>query len=147
MAQQKVKINLDGLYAPEDREAIAEDIIQHIIERTREKKRGFDPDTGKEFSLSTKPYSKSYAKSKGTNIRNVDLTLSTDMLDAITRLTGTSRSITIGFEAGSKENDKAEGNQKGTYGQRSGDPKKARPFLGISESALNKILEKYERKR
>jgi phage gpG-like protein len=143
LAQQKVKIDLSKNYAPQDREAIAQEVIERIIERTRNEGRGFNQKTKRPISLSSKPYTTTYAKKKGVSIRDVDLTLSSEMLDSIKKLTDTSRSITIGFEAGTKENDKAEGNQKGSYGK-SPDPKKARPFLGITKKDLKEILDNYE---
>jgi hypothetical protein len=62
------------------------------------------------------------------------------MLAALDVLDKTSRSVTIGFEPGSDENAKADGNIRGTYGKPTPDPKKARDFLGITETELSKIV-------
>lgn len=95
-------------------------------------------------------YSKAYKESLDFAIAGkttkVDLTLSGDMLAALDVLGHSNGSITVGYEAGTEENDRAEGNQKGSYGGRPR-PSKARSFLGITQSELDSILEKYERRR
>jgi len=77
--------------------------------------------------------------------RSVDLTLSGDMLAAIELLGHKKGQITVGYENGTDENARAEGNQLGTYGQKSPNPKKARAFLGIAKEDLEKILRSYEK--
>ena len=78
------------------------------------------------------------------------------MLKDMKKLSDTSSSITIGYEAGSESNGKAEGNIKGTYGSTKmtkKDPKtgkrvprvmKKRDFLGISDNQLNRIIKEYK---
>lgn len=101
---------------------------------------GFNAETGRNKQFPS--YSAAYAKRKGST--SVDLTLSADMFAALKVLSTDPRSILIGFENGSDENAKAEGNQRGTYGQKTPIPGKARPFLGISRSDLETILDKYD---
>lgn len=141
MAQQKVKIEIPKDLPPEAREDLARKIITYIQERTATEQKGYNPDTGRNYSLSRKPYTEKYAEKKGVGETDVDLLLSGDMLDAIELLTHRSGSITIGYPAGSDQNGKAEGNQKGTYGKSKPDPKKARPFLGISKGDLRRIID------
>lgn len=142
MAQQKVKIELPKGYTPKQRDDIAKDIITFIQERAIDKNTGFNQSTGRNKKFPE--YTKEYAAKKGTSRGNVDLVLSADMFNDMTKLTDTSTSVTIGFSAGTKSNGKAEGNQKGTYGQSRPIPGKARPFLGLTKTDLNKILEKYD---
>lgn len=139
MAQQKIRIKIPKGISPEDREAIASEVIEYIRDRAQNDGRGFNPDTGREFKFPK--YTKDYAKKKGSSF--VDLTFDDEMLRAMRLLREESGSITIGYEAGSKENGKAEGNQKGTYGQPRPIPGKARPFLGLPKWKLDEIVEKY----
>jgi hypothetical protein len=93
-----------------------------------------------------KPYSKSYKESLdfkiGGKSSKPNLTLSGDMLDSIELISQRSGNLLIGFENGTEENAKAEGNIKGTYGQKK-PTGKARDFLGITQKDLNAILDKY----
>lgn len=142
MAQQKVKIDLPKGFTPAERESIARDVIEYIQTRATEKNKGFNPETGKEKKFPK--YSKAYAKKKGVSRSDVDLVLSAEMFNDMKILNAKkSDSVTIGFERGTKSNDKAEGNQKGSYGG-SPDSSKARPFLGIPKNKLEEILEKYK---
>lgn len=138
---QKFSLNLSG-YDEVEREAIALEVIDKIIKRT---KQGLDKN-GKEFSGKAGQYTKGYKNSKNYEIAGksskVNLTLSGDMLDAIEILKNSTK-VVIGYEKGSSENAKADGNIRGTYGQPSPNPSKARDFLGISEKELNQILKKY----
>lgn len=116
---------------------LADLVIEHIVERTEN---GVDKD-GKKFP----GYSKSYLasldfKNAGKSPSKVDLTLSGDMLAALALLSERKGALTIGFENGTPENDKAEGNRLGSYG---GDPnpKKARDFLGIDRRKLAELID------
>lgn len=51
--------------------------------------------------------------------------------------------IVIGYENGSESNAKAEGNIRGTYGQKVPQKDKARDFLGIQDKELSKLLMEY----
>lgn len=145
MAQQKVKIAIPKSYNPSQRKDIALDIITYIQERAINN-RGFNPDTGREFKFPK--YSKAYAEKKGSSRTDVDLVLSANMFNDMKALeTATPGEVVIGFKAGTESNDKAEGNQLGTYGQDDPIPGKARPFLGLSKVALKEILAKYDPKK
>jgi len=140
MAQQKTTIKINKKYNPREREAIGKEIVNHIIKRTL---------SGKDVNnRNFTGYSKSYKKSlefkiAGKSSNKVNLRLSGEMLNELKVLKNRSGEITIGYESGSEENDKAEGNQKGTYGN----PRpvtKPRRFIGISGNDLRKnILSKY----
>ena len=138
MTQQKVKIVVPKDLTPSDRVELAEDIIQFIQTRTSG---GVGFRKGRNYRLSEKPYTKEYAQRKGSS--RVDLTLTTEMLDSIDLLAHRNGSITVGYQAGSRVNDKAEGNQTGSYG-RSPNSKKARPFLGLTLRDLDTLLEDFE---
>lgn len=133
---QKFKIDLSG-YSSTEREAIALEVIDRIIKRS---KSGVDRN-GDKFPKLTKQYSKYKREIAGSGAS--DLTLTGDMLDSIEILSNNSKSVLIGYKNGSTENGKADGNIRGTYGSNTPNPQKARDFLGVSESELNKILNKY----
>lgn len=134
---QKFRLNLTG-YSPEEREAIAVEVIDKIIKRT---KKGLDKD-GQPFAGYSKAYKDSLNFKIAGKSSKVDLTLSGDMLDSIKILQNQGRSVEIGFENGSVENGKADGNIRGTYGKPS-PVGPARPFLGITDKELKSILSKY----
>ena len=142
MAQQKVRIKVPKDLTKEDRIELAEDIIDFIQKRTKAGI-GFRKKTGRNYNLARVPYTRKYAKRKGTSRTSVDLTLSTEMLESIELLNHASGSITIGYEKGSDVNDKAEGNQIGSYG-RSPNKNKARPFLGLSKADLAVLLDEFD---
>ena len=136
-AQQKARIPLPPGIDKADRNRIGLDIITFIQEKAINDHKGFNKNTGRyrRFPL----YTKEYAKKKRTSVSNVDLVLSADMFNAMKILREGPGFVTVGFDRG-KQNDKAEGNQLGTYGQRSPNPRKARPFLGITQAALLGII-------
>jgi len=135
---QKFKVDLTGLGLDEDQRAeVADLVIERIVERTTQ---GKDKD-GKRFAGYSKAYKDSLNFKVAGKSGKVDLQLSGDMLAAIEALDVTRRSITIGFEPGSDENAKADGNIRGTYGQSKPIPGKERDFLGITERELAKIID------
>ena len=134
---QKIKVDLSGYGLDEDqRLAVADLIVERIVNRT-----------DKGIDKNDKPfvgYSQSYKDSLDFKIAGkgkVNLQLSGDMLAALSVLDVTSRSAVIGFERGSEENGKADGNIRGTYGRSKPIAGKARDFLGISYEELSKIID------
>ena len=136
--QQKVLIPIPGGYTPQEREAIALEVVEFIRERSQ---KGRDKD-----NKSFVGYSERYRNSLDFKIAGksgkVDLTLSGDMLAALDVLKTSSRGLTIGYEAGDSINGRVEGNRIGSYGGKP-NSKRARDFLGISKDDLSKILRKY----
>ena len=139
MAQSDRQFKLDlSDFSPEEREAIALEVIDRIKRRT---KSGLDKD-GKPFA----GYSEAYKKSQDFKIAGksskVNLVLSGDMLDSIEIIDNfRNGKVVIGY-TDETQGGKAEGNILGTYGQQ----KKvgpARDFLGISDSELDAITRKY----
>jgi hypothetical protein len=144
-AQQKVRIKIPKGYSPENRRAISKDIIDHIKQRTKGGV-GIRRFTGGRFRRYNFPgYTKDYAEKKGQT--NVDLILENKMLKDIKPLKDTHQSVTIGHNKGTQQNEKAEGNQIGSYGQPRGNRKKARRYLGITKKELQQILKKYPRRK
>jgi hypothetical protein len=138
--QQKFTVELPEGLSRDERLAIADAIIEHIVDRTQ---RGVDRN-GKRFP----GYSKSYMDSVDFTIsgksKNVDLQLSGDMLAAIALLKDRRGELEIGFRKSDKdENARAEGNILGSYG-REPNPKKARDFLGLTQTELKRILREFE---
>lgn len=139
---QRVRIDIPSGLTPQEREVLADEIITHITERSQAGT-GFRQATGREFSFPE--YTKAYAKRKGVSRGAVDLTLDADMLAAIELLSHSQGSLLIGFERGTEENAKADGNTRGTYGKSRPIPGKARPFLGLKKGVLNELVKKVKR--
>lgn len=125
-------IDLSRNYSPEERQAIAAEIIDFVVSRTEN---GLDKNNEKFVK-----YSKSYAKEKGQT--NVDLTFSGEMLSAISLLQSKSGKLRIGYESDYEEIGRVTGNVLGTYGNQK-PVTKGRDFLGLTEKDLNRILKNY----
>lgn len=140
MTQQKVTLEIPDDLKPKEREDLAFAILEHIRERTAS---GTGLNSAGTRLKDFPKYSKSYIKSLDFRIAGkgstVNLTLSGDMLDAMDLLKHKKGELTIGFERGSEENARAEGNILGSYG---GAPNaaKARNFLGVTRSELKMIV-------
>lgn len=147
MAQQKIELDIPDDLKPRQRLELADLIIEHIVDRTD---RGLDKN-GRKFP----PYSRTRKDSKGNIIEGyidsldfknagkspnrVNLQLTGDMLAALDILNHKKGKLVIGYEKGTEENDKAEGNILGSYG---GEPnkKKARDFLGLQKEKLRELI-------
>jgi phage gpG-like protein len=137
---QFIDVKLPNGYSDDIKEAIAAEIISVIRKRTLKNK---DKD-GESFPSYSKEYVKSVDfKAAGKSKGDINLTLSGDMLASIELLEKKKNKVVIGFEEGTVQNAKADGNIRGTYGRPSPIKGKARPFLGISDDELEKILNKY----
>lgn len=140
---QKFSVKISEKYTKEERLAIAQDIIDYVINRT----------TGARRDKNNKPFTPGYTEQyaqqtdgKSTG-ETPDLQLSGEMLEAL-KMTSTAKGrITIGFDRGSKENAKADGNVRGTYGQHRPGSARARElsrdFMGISSRDLREVLRDY----
>lgn len=136
---QRFTVELPKGYTPAEREVIAEEIIDYIRERTQ---KGLNK-TNRDMPGYSPEYVKSLDfKIAGKSKDDVNLTLSGDMLGALTLLSDANGKLLIGFENGTAENAKADGNIRGTYGK----PKPVGPrrdFLGITKADLMKILDEH----
>lgn len=133
---QRIRIKLPEPISDKQAQAeIGDLIVERIVERTDQ---GKDKD-GRAFAK----YSQAYKNSldfKNAGKGPVNLQLSGDMLAALKVLNTTKNWVEVGFDKGSEENGKADGNIRGTYGSDTPDPKKARDFLGIEASKLARIV-------
>ncbi len=122
---------------PEIKDAIGQDIINRILDRTENENRDVN---GKLFA----PYSKSYINSLAfqsfdKSPRNVNLRLTGDMLSSLVPSSeGDDLIISV---SGDNNILKAFGNITGERGNSKG---AKRDFFGISEKDLNKILDNYK---
>lgn len=134
---QRFSVSIPKTIKPNERIALSEDIIKYIYNRS---KKGRDVE-GKAFPQ----YTNEYAKYKGTSRGKVDLILEDKMLKSMKLISHKSGKLLIGYDNGSKENAKADGNNRGTYGNPAPLPGKARKFVGISKKDLNMLLDKYKK--
>lgn len=141
MTWQRTTIQIPKDLKPKQRQAIALEVIDFIVERS---KSGKDKN-GKAFPKYSAGYANSQDfKNAGKSKGKVNLTLSSEMLNSIELLKDKAGELVIGFDKSDDElNGKAEGNILGTYGKDTPNPSKARDFLGIQEKDLNKILKNY----
>lgn len=135
--QQKFTVTLPSWIADEDLDEAIQDLIEFIIDRTQAGQ-GIR-ENGRRYTFPE--YNDEYRKKVKGGQGRVDLTLSSEMLSDIVELDRDGRKVTIGFEPG-QSNDKAEGNQLGSYG-RDPNPAKARRFLGINKEELSAVLTIY----
>lgn len=135
---QKIDISVPEDLNPAQRLELGDLIIEHIFDRTN---RGIDK-KGKSFPGYSKEYINSLDfKNAGKSKNKVDLQLSGDMLAAMQILNQKNGNIRIGFERGTVENAKADGNIRGTYGTDVPSRKKARDFLGIESKKLRELID------
>jgi hypothetical protein len=134
--QQKRRLSIPRDFNSEERQLLARRVIAFIQKRT-DKGKGIDNE-------SFPAYSKSYTESLDFEIagktKKVNLQQSGDTLASIELLSHGVGFITIGYEAGSFENDKA------TWLKRS-DNGVSRKFLGITDDDLNKLIKQIESMR
>ncbi len=136
---QKIDVEIPDTLGPSEREQVASDIIEFIRKRTES---GLDKNN-RDFPEYSKAYIQSLEfKIAGKSASKIDLRLSGDMMAALQLLDHRDGKITIGFQDGSTENDRADGNITGSYGG-SPNKKKARDFLGIADDDLASILGQY----
>ncbi len=125
---QKFELDLSD-YGDAEREAIAIEVIDRIVKRTK----GGKDKNGRPFAPYSQEYRHSLAFKNAGKSETPDLTLSGDMLDSIQLLSNSDGKVEIGFE---------DGNIRGTFGHSSPVGPK-RDFLGISSKELSSILKKY----
>lgn len=132
---QRIRIPIPDDLGPSAREAIGIALRNRMQERAEEGK-GMNA-TGTR-SKKFPGYTPEYEQFKGQS--NVDLLLKGDMLASLNLISHQKGSVLIGFENGTKENAKAEGNIIGSYGKPAGDPSKARNFLGLPKAEIEQII-------
>lgn len=114
-------------------EAYGQAVIDAIVERTQD---------GKSLNGSKfRRYTKEYADFKGVSRDDVDLTLTSDMLESLAVVKSTANTVTIGFVG--DQDGKAHGNHTGKDGAV---PKMRRPFFGVQKQELKDINSEFKRK-
>lgn len=136
MAQQRVRLPLPEDLTPFQREQAGNLMANLMVDKANEGE-GVKK-SGDKFRRTQFPaYTKEYKKKKGQS--NVDLEVTGNMLNALQYLSSKKGSVLVGYERGSSENGKAEGNVTGSYGG-SPNKRKARNFLGLLKSEINAIV-------
>ena len=131
---QRVRLEIPRDIGPRAREAIGIELRNRMQERAEE---GVGVNAAGTRSKRFPGYTKEYAEKKGQT--NVDLLLEGDMLAGMNLISHRPGSVLIGFQNGTEENAKAEGNILGSYG-RLPNPKKARNFLGLPAAEIRRII-------
>lgn len=131
---QRVRLEIPRNIGPRAREAIGIELRNRMQERAEA---GVGVNAAGTRSKRFPGYTEEYAKKKGQT--NVDLLLEGDMLAGMNLISHRPGSVLIGFQNGTEENAKAEGNILGSYG-RSPNPKKARNFLGLPAAEIRRII-------
>jgi hypothetical protein len=135
----QLEISINPKYNQRERKAIAQDVIDFMIDRTlKGKKSG-----GGSFPSYSKAYMKSDEFKRSGKGRKVNLKLSFDMLSSMELVKEESGKITVGYKKGNAEEGKAEGNIRGTYGKSSPIAGKARDFLQMNKTEEKKITGLY----
>lgn len=118
---------------------LEKEVLRFIRKRTSEGKgKG-----GKTFPSYTEEYKRSLDfKNAEKSASKVNLKLSGDMIAALDILPSKKSEIKYGFEKGTPENDRAEGNVIGSYGQKKANPSKARNFMGMTNAELALLVKK-----
>ncbi len=126
-------IRIPTTYDAIDRLAIGELIVEQIVKRSED---GLDLN-GRAFK---------YAKE--SEFKGNNLTDTGDMMTLMEVIDTDPGQIVVGYEdIDTIEANQAEGNQIGSYGQDKGNPKIAKPFIGVSEDELELILAKYDQSK
>lgn len=128
--QKKSRINIPRDLSEEERNLLADKVVNLIKERTDKNK----DINGSKFA----PYSKSYVESKdfknaGKSKSDVNLRLSNEMMDSIQLIDQGPGYITVGFESGTDANDKAVWQERSDNGV-------SRKFVGINDKDLARLL-------
>lgn len=148
--QRKMRILINDNYSFSERISISKSIINVILTRTDRgigvvdspNKKGVHSDTSKFPAYNRSYIDSTKFKAAFKNPANVNLKLSQKMIGKLKVLSHGTGFIEIGYDKGSKENAKAEGNIIGSYGGRP-NSNKSRNFLGITDDELQSILRQF----
>lgn len=112
-------------------------IIEEVQTRTS---KGIDK-TGKAFPAYSKEYKASVDFKNAGKSSKVNLESTGDMLAELEVLNVGATSILIGYETGDSLAGQVEGNTIGSFGQKSGNPRKARDFIGLPQKTVKLLVE------
>ena len=132
---QRFRVSIPTGYGPSQRVAIANEIIEFIIKRSRA---GEDMNHVS-FPVYTDGYKNSINFSIASKGTRPNLTLTGDMLDSMELISHGVGTLLIGYPSGDDINGKVEGNRIGSYGA-DADEDKARDFFGINDKDKKDIL-------
>lgn len=139
----QVKINIPKRLDSDQRIMFADLAIKEIIERTSVKKIDVN-------SRPFKPYSESYKESFEFNqagkSNKPNLKLTGNMLFSIELIDHGDGYVTIGYDPEDEIAGQVEGNQIGSYGAKTGNPEKARKFLGLPYRVVKILVAQVESK-
>lgn len=136
---QKFRVRVPKELTPTQRVDVSREVIEFVQTRSEN---GFDKNN-KKFVKYSKGYIDSLDfKVAGKSPGEVNLTLSGEMLSALELLSHRSGALLIGYDNGSDENARADGNVRGTYGKSTENKNKARDFMGIDQNTIDKIVNK-----
>lgn len=134
------EVTLDKEYDKGTLHEIGEDLINFIIERS---KNGEGKD-GKSFPKYSKEYKESLDFKIAGKSDEVNLTLSSELLDSLEVIEVSKNKIRIGYDKGDERNNAvAEGNIIGSYGKSRGSSSKARNYLDLSHKEVKSVLVDY----
>jgi hypothetical protein len=139
-----LKINLGELFgdklrdAPVARQVLAQEIIDKIVERTKD-------GVGANGKNLRTPYSEGYSnsldfKAFGKSSKDVNMTLTGEMLSSMDIVSESEDEIVIGF-SDSEQSEKAHGHITGKNGQA---PKMKRDFFGLPEKEIRRIASDFK---
>ena len=136
---RRIKLDIPKDIKPKDRKDLAFAILEFIRDRTEAGK----DKNNKAFKKYTNAYKDSVDFSIAGKSSKPNLKLSGDMLDDLDLLSDKKGQLLIGYENGSENNGKADGNITGSYGQANGNKKYARDFLGITPRDLTRVIKRF----
>lgn len=139
--QKQIKIKIPKGYTERERKIIGEEMVQRIIERSRQERKDKNGET---FA----GYSEQYANSlDGRNAgkrkgQAANLTLTGEMLDSLSYVKSNDGEVVIGYKRGTPSEvlARAEGNVTGQYGKNKAKP---RDFMGLTKEEREAILKDY----
>ena len=131
------RINIPSNLNEAQRIELGRRIIEESQTRTS---KGIDKN-GKAFTGYSKVYKDSLDFQNAGKSSKVNLESTGDMLAELDVLKINNDSILIGYELSDSLAGQVEGNTIGSFGQKSGNPKKARDFIGLPEKVLTLLIE------
>ena len=134
---QRTRIDVPESLNASERLEFAEEALKFIRARTA-KGEGIG---GDKFPGYTKEYVESLDfRNANKSKSRINLKLSGDMIAAHDLLSHKKGSVLLGYENGTEENARAEGNRTGSYGKSSPDASKARDFMGLTSDEIEIVL-------
>lgn len=139
--QKQIKIKIPKGYTERERKIIGEEMVQRIIERSREERKDKNGET---FAGYSEQYAQSLDGRNAGKRKNApaNLTLTGEMLDSLSYVKSSDGELVIGYKKGTPPEvlARAEGNITGQYGKNKAKP---RDFMGLTKEERDEILSSY----